>query len=460
MEKDKSFLGTQPVGKLLFKLSLPTVIAQIVNMLYNIVDRIYIGHMPVDGSLALTGVGVCLPIIMIISAFAAFVSAGGAPRASISMGKGDNDSAEKILGGCFSMQVIISAVLTALLLIFDRDLLLAFGASENTIEYAVDYMNIYALGTVFVQLTLGMNAFITAQGFANIGMVTVMIGAVSNIVLDPIFIFGLHMGVRGAALATIISQCISCVWVVAFLFGKKTILRLKAKNFFVSPKIILPCITLGLATFIMQSSESVISVCFNSSLLKYGGDIAVGAMTILTSVMQFAMLPLNGISQGSQPILSYNYGAGNSERVRKTFKLLLAVCLIYSFLLWGLIELFPQGFARMFSSDAALIDFTAHALRIYCAVLCLFGIQMSCQMAFVSIGSALCSISVAVVRKFVLLLPLIYIMPTFVADKTMGVYMAEPVADVIAITFTSILFTIQFGKAMKKLEAQKKGEAK
>lgn len=453
MEKDKSFLGTQPVGKLLFKLSLPTVIAQIVNMLYNIVDRIYIGHMPGDGSLALTGVGVCLPIIMIISAFAAFVSAGGAPRASISMGKSDNGSAEKILGGCFSMQIVISAVLTALLLIFDRDLLLAFGASENTIEYAVDYMNIYAIGTVFVQLTLGMNAFITAQGFANIGMVTVMIGAVSNIVLDPIFIFGLHMGVRGAALATIISQCVSCVWVVAFLFGKKTILRLKAKNFFVSPKIILPCITLGLATFIMQSSESVISVCFNSSLLKYGGDIAVGAMTILTSVMQFAMLPLNGISQGSQPILSYNYGAGNSERVKKTFKLLLAVCLTDSFLLWGFIELFPQGFARMFSSDAALIDFTAHALRIYCAVLCLFGIQMSCQMAFVSIGSALCSISVAVVRKFVLLLPLIYIMPTFVADKTMGVYMAEPVADVIAITFTSILFTIQFGKAMKKLEA-------
>ena len=275
MEKDKSFLGTQPVGKLLFKLSLPTVIAQIVNMLYNIVDRIYIGHMPVDGGLALTGVGVCLPIIMIISAFAAFVSAGGAPRASISMGKGDNDSAEKILGGCFFMQIIISAVLTSLLLIFSRDLLLAFGASENTIKYAVDYMNIYAMGTVFVQLTLGMNAFITAQGFANIGMVTVMIGAVSNIVLDPIFIFGLNMGVKGAALATVISQCVSCVWVVAFLFGKKTVLRLKAKNFFVSPKLIMPCLALGLATFIMQSSESVISVCFNSSLLKYGGDICL-----------------------------------------------------------------------------------------------------------------------------------------------------------------------------------------
>ena len=451
MEKDKSFLGTQPVGKLLFKLSLPTVIAQIVNMLYNIVDRIYIGHMPGDGSLALTGVGVCLPIIMIISAFAAFVSAGGAPRASISMGKGDNGSAEKILGGCFFMQIIISAVLTALLLIFDRDLLLAFGASENTIEYAVDYMNIYAIGTVFVQLTLGMNAFITAQGFANIGMVTVMIGAVSNIVLDPIFIFGLHMGVRGAALATIISQCISCVWVVAFLFGKKTILRLKAKDFFVSPKIILPCITLGLATFIMQSSESVISVCFNSSLLKYGGDIAVGAMTILTSVMQFAMLPLQGIAQGAQPITSYNYGAGNADRVSKTFRLLLTVCLSYSFLLWGCIMLFPAVFAKIFTSDAELVAFTAKALRIYCAVLFIFGIQIACQMTFVSIGNAVCSISVAVLRKFVLLLPLIYILPHVIADQTMAVYTAEPCADIIAVSCTGILFASRFRKALKKL---------
>ena len=460
MKQDKTFLGTEPIGRLLLKLAVPTVVAQLVNMLYNIVDRIYIGHMPGDGSLALTGVGVCLPLIMIISAFAALISSGGAPRASIAMGKGDHATAEKILGGCFSLQIIISIILTAVMLLWSGDLLAAFGASGNTIGYATDYMSIYAAGTLFVQLTLGMNAFITAQGFANISMWTVIIGAIANITLDPIFIFGFKMGVRGAALATVISQGISCVWVICFLTGKKTILRLKKENLIAAPKLILPCVALGLSAFIMQASESVISVCFNSSLLKYGGDIAVGAMTILTSVMQFAMLPLNGISQGSQPILSYNYGAGNSERVKKTFKLLLAVCLTYSFLLWGFIELFPQGFARMFSSDAALIGFTAHALRIYCAVLCLFGIQMSCQMAFVSIGSALCSISVAVVRKFVLLLPLIYIMPAFVADKTMGVYMAEPVADVIAITFTSILFTIQFGKAMKKLEAQKKREAK
>lgn len=452
MEKDKSFLGTQPVGKLLFKLSLPTVIAQIVNMLYNIVDRIYIGHMPVDGGLALTGVGVCLPIIMIISAFAAFVSAGGAPRASISMGKGDNDSAEKILGGCFFMQIIISAVLTSLLLIFSRDLLLAFGASENTIEYAVDYMNIYAMGTVFVQLTLGMNAFITAQGFANIGMVTVMIGAVSNIVLDPIFIFGLNMGVKGAALATVISQCVSCIWVVAFLFGKKTVLRLKTKNFFVSPKLIMPCLALGLATFIMQSSESVISVCFNSSLLKYGGDIAVGAMTILTSVMQFAMLPLQGLAQGAQPISSYNFGARNAARVRQTFFALLKASLTYSVILWGGIMLFPKAFAGIFTPDAELLAFTAKALRIYCGALFIFGIQIACQMTFVSIGNAPCSIIVAILRKFVLLIPLIFILPHILPDRTMAVYTAEPVADTLAVIFTMVMFGTQFRKALKKLE--------
>ena len=327
MDQDKTFLGTEPVGKLLLKLAVPTVIAQLVNMLYNIVDRIYIGHMPGDGSLALTGVGVCMPIILVVSAFASFSATGGAPRASIFMGRGDHDSAEKTLGGCFTLQLGISAVLTAALLIWGRGLLLAFGASENTIGYAADYMNIYARGTVFVQLTLGMNAFITAQGFANIGMYTVLIGAVTNIVLDPVFIFALGMGVRGAALATVISQCLSCMWVLIFLRGKKTTLTLRAENFFPGAKLVLPCIALGAASFVMIASESVISVCFNSSLLKYGGDIAVGAMTILTSVMQLAMLPLQGIAQGAQPILSYNYGARSAGRVRGTFRLLLRVSL-------------------------------------------------------------------------------------------------------------------------------------
>lgn len=453
MNDNKEFLATEPIGKLMFKLAIPTVIAQIVNMLYNIVDRIYIGHIPEEGSLALTGVGVCMPIIMIVSAFAALVGTGGAPRSSIFMGKGDKASAEKILGGCFTLQFFISAVLTAVLLIWGEELLLAFGASENTIAFATDYLGVYSLGTVFVQLTLGLGAFITAQGFAKQGMITVLLGAVANIILDPIFIFAFDMGVKGAALATIISQAVSCIWVISFLCGKKTILRIKKENLKIDFRLVLPCIALGLAAFVMQSSESVISVCFNSSLLKYGGDIAVGAMTILTSVMQFAMLPMMGIAQGAQPITGYNFGAGNTERVKKTYRLLLTVCLTYSFLLWAIIMIFPKGFAGIFSSDASLVEFTAPALRIYCAVLCIFGIQTACQMTFVSIGNAVCSIIVAVVRKFVLLLPLIYIVPHFVADKTMGVYMAEPIADIIAVTFTAILFAVQFRKAMKKLAA-------
>ena len=451
--KDQEFLGTEPVGKLLMKLAIPTVIAQLVNMLYNIVDRIYIGHIADIGSLALTGVGVCMPIIMIVTAFAALVASGSAPRASIAMGRGDRDTAEKLLGGSFSLQIAISLTLTAVLLLFGHDFLLAFGASENTIEYADSYLNIYAFGTLFVELTLGMNAFITAQGFATTGMLTVLIGAVCNIVLDPILIFGLNMGVRGAALATVISQGVSCVWVVSFLMGKKTSLRLKTQNMRIdNMKLLGPCIALGLSTFIMQSTESIISVCFNSSLLKYGGDIAVGAMTILTSVMQFAMLPLQGLAQGAQPISSYNYGAKNAERVKQTFFALLKASLTYSVILWACIMLFPQAFAGIFTPDAELLAFTAKALRIYCGVLFIFGIQISCQMTFVSIGNAPCSIIVAILRKFVLLIPLIFILPHILPDPTMAVYTAEPVADTLAVIFTMVMFGTQFKKALKKLE--------
>lgn len=453
MVKDKTFLGTEPIGRLMVRLAIPTVIAQLVNMLYNIVDRIYIGHMPGDGSLALTGVGVCMPLIIIVSAFAAFVSSGGAPRASISMGRGDMEGAERILGGCVTLQIGISAVLTVVMLVWNRDLLMIFGASENTIAYASDYMNIYALGTVFVELTLGLNAFITAQGFATAGMLTVLIGAVVNIALDPLFIFALNMGVRGAALATVISQGISCVWVVAFLRGKKTILRIKPQNLTRGLRLLPPCIALGAAAFIMQASESVLSMCFNASLLKYGGDIAVGAMTILTSVQQFAMMPLQGIAQGAQPITSYNYGARNSDRVKKSFKLLLTVSLTLTVILWACVMLAPGAFARLFTTSAELIEFTTRAMRIYCGAMFLLGIQISCQMTFVSIGNAPCSIIVAVLRKFVLLIPMIYILPHFIADQTSAVYMAEPIADLIAVTFTVVMFTTQFRKALKKLDA-------
>ena len=452
MESNKEFLGTEPIGKLLFKLSVPTVVAQLINMLYNIVDRIYIGHMPGDGSLALTGVGVCMPLIMLVSAFAALVSSGGAPRASIFMGKQDNEAAEKTLGNCFSLQIIVSFILTVVLLLWNEELLLAFGASENTIEYATDYMSIYAIGTLFVQMTLGMNTFITAQGFTKISMISVLIGSVCNIALDPLFIFGLNMGVKGAALATILSQAISCVWVITFLCSRKTRLRIRKKNLRLQSKIILPCIALGAAAFIMQASESVISICFNSSLLRYGGDIAVGAMTIMVSVMQFAMLPLQGIAQGAQPITSYNYGAKNADRVKKTFRLLLITCMTYSVSLWAAVMLFPKVFVGIFTPDKALIDFAAPMLRIYLGGVCIFGIQIACQMTFTSLGKAANSIIVAVVRKFVLLLPLIYLMPHIIADQTKGVYMAEPVADIIAVTFTAILFAFQFKKAMKEIE--------
>ena len=447
-----AFLGTEPVGKLLRKLALPAVVAQLINMLYNLVDRIYIGHIPEIGPLALTGLGVCMPLIMIVSAFAALVSSGGAPRASIFMGSGNNDKAEQTLGNCFSLQIVVSVLLTAVLLIWNKDFLFAFGASENTIGYALDYMNIYALGTLFVQLTLGMNAFITAQGYAKTAMISVIIGAVANIILDPIFIFVFNMGVKGAAIATVIAQAFSCVWVVGFLFSQKSSLCIKVKNLALKAKIILPCLLLGLATFIMQASESVILIAFNSSLLKYGGDIAVGAMTILTSVMQFAMLPLQGIGQGAQPIISYNFGAKNKQRVKDGFRVLLKASLSYATLLWLIVMLLPQVFARIFTPDPAYVDFAKNALRIYCAAMFMFGIQIACQMGFTSLGNAKASIAVAVVRKFVLLLPLIYIMPLIIpANPTTAIYMAEPIADIIAVTFTIFLFNNQFKKALAQL---------
>ena len=452
MSNDRDFLGKEPLGKLLLRLAVPTVAAQLINMLYNIVDRIYIGHIPEVGALALTGVGVCMPLILIVSAFAALVGNGGAPRASIALGKGDKDEAEKILGTCFSMQILISLVLTAVLLLWNRNFLLAFGASENTIEYGVSYMNIYSVGTIFVQLTLGMNFFITAQGFAKTGMLSVLIGAISNIVLDPVLIFGFHMGVKGAALATIISQGLSCIWVLSFLFGKKTTLRIQRENMKLKRERVLPTLALGSSVFVMQSSESIIAICFNASLLKYGGDIAVGAMTILTSVMQFAMLPLQGLGQGAQPIISYNYGAGKKDRVKGAFKLLLKSSMLYAALLWIAVMLFPQLFAGMFTSDPALLDFTKTALRIYLAAMFIFGIQMACQLTFMSLGNAKASIVVAVMRKFILLIPLIFIMPAILKiNQTMAVYLAEPIADILAVCFTIVLFRREFKKALSKI---------
>ena len=447
-------LGREPVGHLLFILAVPAITSQVVNALYNMVDRMYIGHIPEVGSAALTGVGVCFPIIMIISAFAYLFGMGGAPRASIFMGKKDNDTAEKILGNCTTSLMIIAVLLTVLVLIFQEPLLYLFGASENTIGYAMDYMTIYAIGTIFVQLTLGLNAFISAQGFSKISMLTVVIGAVANIVLDPILIFGLNMGVQGAAVATVMSQALSAIWAFWFLSGKNTILKLKRENLKINFHILLPCIALGVAPFAMQATESVLVLCFNSSLLKYGGDLAVGAMTILSSVMQFAMLPLQGLTQGGQPIISYNYGAKQDDRVQKAFKLQTISCFSYSSILWLLIMIFPSLFVAIFTSDPQLTEITIWALRIYMAGVLLMGIQISCQQTFIAFGNSKKSAFLAVFRKILVLIPLIYILPMFISDQVFAVFLAEPIADTIAVLTTSTMFYFEMKNKMKEMQTK------
>ena len=449
-----SALGTERVGRLLFKLALPAVTAQIINVLYNVVDRMYIGHIePVDtvGKMALTGVGVCMPLILIISAFAALVAMGAAPRASIFLGKQDLETAERILGNSTVLLVGVALLLTPVFQIWTKDMLLAFGASPNTVAYGVSYMRIYSLGTLFVQLTLGLNAFISAQGFAKTSMLTVLIGAICNIVLDPIFIFLFKMGVAGAALATVLSQAVSCIWFLRFLTGSKTVLRLRWETIRLEPKIFLPCIALGLSPFIMQSTESLVSICFNASLQKYGGDLAVGAMTVLASVNQFSILPLQGLTQGAQPIASYNFGARNKDRVRQTFRLLLISCVVYSILFWLALQLFPQVFVLVFNSESQLVAFASRALRIYMLASCIFGIQIACQQTFISLGNAKCSLFLALLRKVILLIPLIYIMPCLMVDQTTAVFLAEPIADILAVTTTAILFAVQFRKALAQL---------
>lgn len=453
MGQKSADLRNGKVSRLLFELALPTVTSQIVNMLYNMVDRVYIGHISGAGRAALTGVGVCLPIIMLISAFSSLTGAGGAPRASIEEGRGNPEKSEQIMGNCFVMLVSAALVLTVVFGLFNRPILMAVGASEDTIGYATDYMGIYALGTLFVQLTLGMNVFITAQGFSKVSMRTVLIGAGLNTVLDPIFIFGLNMGVQGAALATVISQAVSAAWVMCFLFGKKTKWRLQWKHMRLRLQVALPCVALGLAPFVMQSTESLIAVCFNTSLLKYGGNLAVGAMTVMNSIMQMAMLPLQGLTQGAQPILSYNYGAGLPQRVRDAFRVLLRVCVGYSFGLWLLVQLFPSAFIRLFTPDLALVEYTVPALRVYMAMTCIFGIQIACQQTFIALGNAKTSLFLAVLRKIILLVPLIYLLPNFFADKVFAVFLAEPLADTLAVCTTAGMFAFQFKRSMAKLEA-------
>lgn len=447
-------MATAPVAKLIIQLAIPSILAQVVNMLYNVVDRIYIGHMENVGTLALTGVGVCFPIISLISAFTMLVAQGGAPRAAIEMGKGDIKKAEKILGNCFLLLICFAIVLTVIFLLFGERLLMLFGASEETIVYAYPYMQIYVSGSIFVMMSLGLNMFITTQGFTKISMATVIIGAVCNIILDPIFIFLLDMGVRGAAFATIISQAVSAVWVLMFLFGKKTKIRVRKENLLPKAKVLLPVLALGIAPFIMNATESVINISFNSSLQKYGGDIAVGAMTICTTIFQLVWVPSQGIGQGAQPVISYNYGAKNVDRVKKAFKVFLCMSFFYIFSFGLLILVFPQVFINIFNDNEALVETAVWAIRIYGGAMLFFGIQMAVQQTFVALGKAAASLFIACLRKIILLVPLIYILPNFFEDKVFAVFLAEPVSDAISITTASVVFFFVFRKEMKKLETE------
>lgn len=454
MAKSQNDLGRASVGRLLFNMALPAIAAQLINVLYNVVDRMYIGHIEGIGDLALTGVGVTFPVIMIISAFSMLVGMGGAPRASMKMGAKDNEGAQRILGNCACLLLIMSVVITAVILVFGRGFLMMFGASGNTIGYAMDYLSIYAVGTIFVQFVLGLNPFISAQGFAKTSMFTTVIGAALNIALDPIFIFVFGMGVKGAALATILSQAVSAVWVLKFLTGKRTQLRIRPKYFRLSPSVILPVIALGVSPFIMQATESIITVCFNVQLMRYGGDLAVGAMTILSSVMQFTFLLLMGLTQGSQPIISYNYGAGNVERVKKTFRLLFISCMAFAAILWGGIMLFPQAFVSIFSNSEQLSAISVWALRIYMGAAVVLGAQNACQQTFIALGQAGVSVFLAILRKVILLIPLIFTLPLMLNDKVFAVFFAEPVADILAATATVILFAYRFKRILKKKQEE------
>lgn len=452
MSPKENELAELPVKKLFIKLAVPAVTAQVINVTYNMVDRMFIGHIPQTGAIALTGVGVTMPVILGISAFAALVSMGGAPKASIALGKKQHEESERILGTCTFTLAALSLLLTLLMLLFGRQVLLAFGADAQTIPYAADYMQVYCIGTLFVQLSLGLNAFITAQGFSGTSMLTVLIGAALNCILDPVFIYVFGMEVRGAALATVISQCVSSVWVVYFLCSEKSVIRLRTKYIRFSPKILFPCIALGFSPCLMQITENLVAVSFNVSLLKYAGNTAVGAVTILCTVMNFTMLLLTGMTQGAQPILSYNVGAGNGKRVKDTFLLVLFSCTVGSVIIWGLCIFGSNMLAGIFTDDAELLSYTAWALRIFMSMSAIFGIQVACQYSMVALGNAPIAIFLSVYRKILLLIPLIFIMPMIVDNKAAGIFMAEPIADTLAVCTTAVCFFFSFRKLLKSLK--------
>ena len=438
----EELMAKAPVGRLILRLAIPTICAQLINALYSIVDRIYLGHIPGTGGIVLTGVGVTFPILMLITAFSNLIGAGGAPLASIQLGSGNKEKAEDILNQGACSLIMISIVLTVLFSVFKTPLLYLFGASSQTIGYAEDYIGIYLLGTVFVQLALGLNPFITAQGYSSFAMITIIIGAVMNIALDPLFIFVLSMGAKGAALATILSQAVSALWVLRFFSSKRTILRIRLSKFR------LPVLMLGVSPFIMAATEAAINIVFNSTLQRTGGDAAVGTMTMIASIMSFCWMPLQGFAQGAQPVISYNFGARNSDRVRQAFKVFLATAVSYAFIMMALLELFPSFFLSLFTGDADLVAYAVPFTRIYFYGLGIFGIQMACQQTLLGLGQAKISLFIALLRKVILLIPLVLLFSSFLGVK--GVFIAEPVSDITSALTALTVFTLNFRKILEK----------
>ena len=449
-ENKKQDMGTCNVKKMFAKLAIPAVVAQVINLLYNVVDRIYIGRIPGVGANALTGVGVFMPIMMLITAFAMMVGSGGAPLAAIAMGQGDNKSAEKTMGNCFTMLLGLTVVLTTVFFFSAPTLLRWFGASDATLQYALTYGRIYILGTFFMLIVMGMNLFISTQGLAVLSMMTTVIGAVINIILDPILIFGFKMGVAGAAIATVFSQAVSAIWVLIFLFGRKTNLRLRKENMRLDAKTAMPVLSLGISTFVMMSTESLLVISFNSSLARFGGDLAVGAMTIISSVTQLVNMPLSGMCQGCQPLISYNYGAGLKHRVKEAFYTMFTTGVVYAGGFFLLIMLAPRAFASIFTTDLELVNYTAWAIRIYMAGIFAIGFQITCQQSFMALGQAKISLLMACLRKLILLIPLIFILPMFMENKVLAVFLAEPISDIIAATVTTVMYFTRFDKILDR----------
>lgn len=438
-------LKNENISKLLLSLAMPSILAQLATLIYNMVDRIYIGRLP-EGSLAIAGIGLCASIITIITAFTNLFGRGGAPLASIKLGEGKSDEAEKILGNCFMSLFLTSIIIMIILNLFGDSILILFGASENTLPYAMDYMRIYSFGTIFVQLSVGLNYFINTQGFAKFGMLTLLIGGILNIILDPIFIFALHMNVAGAALATVISQFVSCLWVVQFLLGKKTIIKIKKENMLLDLQIMKRVLGLGFSPFFMSSTEGILQVSFNRQLLFYGGDIAVSAMTIMLSMAQILSLPMEGIAQGSQPIISFNFGAKNYDRVKQAISLAFKSSLIYSIIGVLLMEIFPRLFVSLFAKDYQLIELSSQMLRIYVFGMIIMGANSTFQQTYTSLGYGKRSFFFAFYRKIILLIPLIYILPLILPYGIFAVILAEPISDIL----TTLTNGLSFRKFIKR----------